>query len=158
MFFGGHVGCLQRVVPHNSNAVFGHLGLHSGLLEFLEQSIRCAGSHPAMFRSPPVMAPDDEGACLNAIWNDAVLGAYQLADSLHTYFRGSGTFNSRAHFVEKVGKILDLGSRAQFNRIVSPSAKVEAIGRSSVPVSVILSKTISAPLRRLARASTYPCS
>ena len=46
------------------------------------------------------------------------------------------------------------GSRAAFCRMVSPSASVAAMRRSSVPVTVILSKRISAPLRRSAVAST----
>ena len=50
------------------------------------------------------------------------------------------------------------GSRAQFSISVSPSARTAAISRSSVPVTVILSKTMCAPRRRVARASRYPCS
>ena len=46
------------------------------------------------------------------------------------------------------------GSRAQFCMTVSPSARVAAMSKSSVPVTVILSKTISPPLRRSALAST----
>src|ERR1035441_8771598 len=40
------------------------------------------------------------------------------------------------------------GSRAQFSKTVSPSASVAAISRSSVPVTVILSKTMCAPFSR----------
>ncbi|MNO05804.1 hypothetical protein D3C81_2273260 [compost metagenome] len=44
------------------------------------------------------------------------------------------------------------GSRAAFSRMVSPSARVAAINRFSVPVTVIISVTIRVPLSFLALA------
>ena len=46
------------------------------------------------------------------------------------------------------------GSRAAFSSTVVPSARVAAIMRFSVPVTVTRSKTIRAPFSRAARAST----
>jgi len=48
------------------------------------------------------------------------------------------------------------GSRAAFSSTVTPSARVAAIIRFSVPVTVTRSVVMEAPLSRLARASTYP--
>ena len=46
------------------------------------------------------------------------------------------------------------GSRAAFSIVVTPSANTAAIIRFSVPVTVTMSVTMRAPLRRAARALT----
>ncbi len=58
----------------------------------------------------------------------------------------------------RCARSLTSGSRAAFSITVSPSARVAAISRFSVPVTVIMSVTIRAPFRRVARASMKPCS
>ncbi|KAG1240388.1 hypothetical protein G6F68_017711 [Rhizopus microsporus] len=50
------------------------------------------------------------------------------------------------------------GSRAAFSSTVRPSASTAAISRFSVPVTVTMSVRTDAPFRRLARATTKPCS
>ncbi|MCY1199244.1 hypothetical protein D9M72_106440 [compost metagenome] len=50
------------------------------------------------------------------------------------------------------------GSRAAFSSTVWPSASTAAISRFSVPVTVTMSVRMEAPFRRLARATTKPCS
>ncbi|CFN70142.1 Uncharacterised protein [Bordetella pertussis] len=50
------------------------------------------------------------------------------------------------------------GSRAAFSSTVWPSASTAAISRFSVPVTVTMSVRIEAPFRRVARATTKPCS
>ena len=50
------------------------------------------------------------------------------------------------------------GSFAAFVNVVTPSARQAAINKFSVPVTVTVSKTISAPLRPEAVARIYPPS
>ena len=79
--------------------------------------------------------------------------AVEASDALHLDGGGASAFDSGAHGDEQGGEVGDLGSRAQFSKTVSPSARTAAMRRSSVPVTVILSKTMCAPLRRSALAS-----
>src|SRR5689334_21033887 len=51
---------------------------------------------------------DDEGSGFNAVWDDAVLGAFEFADSFHSNGGSSGTFDPCSHFVEQVGEVFDL--------------------------------------------------
>ena len=90
-------------------------------------------------------AGDDEGAGLDAVGNDAVLRAVQFADALDADGGSARAFDLRAHLVEQVGQVGDFGLARAFCITVSPSARVAAMSRSSVPVTVILSKTISPP-------------
>jgi hypothetical protein len=55
-------------------------------------------------------------------------------------------------FTSSSARSVTSGSRAAFSSTVSPSASVAAISRFSVPVTVIMSVTMRAPFRRLARA------
>ena len=53
-------------------------------------------------------------------------------------------------------KSLTSGSRAAFSKVVVPLAKLAAINRFSVPVTVIMSVRIDAPCKRSALASILP--
>jgi len=54
--------------------------------------------------------------------------------------------------MRKLARSVTSGSLAAFSMMVVPSARVAAIIRFSVPVTVTTSSTILAPLRRSARA------
>ena len=54
-------------------------------------------------------ARDDEGASLNAVGNDAVLGAMQFVYAFYANGRSAGAFDLRTHFVQQVGEIGDFG-------------------------------------------------
>ena len=66
--------------------------------------------------------------------------------------------NAGSHRVQQLREVANFGSHAALRKVVVPSARVAAIIKFSVPVTVTLSNLMSAPFSRVASASTYPCS
>ena len=83
---------------------------------------------------------DEECPGLDAVRIDAMARAMQLVDATDADDARSGTLNLCAHGYSIAARSVTSGSRAQFSITVSPSASTAAISRSSVPVTVILSK------------------
>ena len=54
-------------------------------------------------------AGDEERSGFDAVGDDAVLRAFQLADTFHADGGSSGAFNLRSHFIEQVGEVGYLG-------------------------------------------------
>src|SRR5438270_1537166 len=52
-------------------------------------------------------AGNDEGASLDAIWDDSMLGTIQLGDTLHADGGRTSAFDAGSHFVEQIGEVGD---------------------------------------------------
>ncbi len=91
---------------------------------FAISALKCSGAQPVTRTSPPRDgAGDEEGAGLDAVGDDGVLGAVQPLDALDSNGGGPGAFDGRAHLVEQSRRgRLTSGSRAAFSSTVSPWA------------------------------------
>ena len=75
---------------------------------FCRIAVRCAGSHPATLRSPPVRAAgEDEGSGFDAVGDDAVFGAVELGDALYADGGRARALDFRAHGIEQRGEVRD---------------------------------------------------
>ena len=110
---------------------------------------RWAGLQQSTLRSPPVMAPAMRKVPASmrsglmrwrAPWSLATPWTWMVEVPAPLIFAPMA--------LSRAARSETSGSRAQFSKRVSPSARAAAMRRSSVPVTVILSKTMCAPLRR----------
>ena len=108
VLFGAHIGGGERIVAHHADGFSIDLQLDSDLAQLAENRLQMS-----WFAAGDVEiasghgAGDDEGASLNSIWDDAVLGTIQLGDTLHADGGGTGALDASPHFVEQISEVGD---------------------------------------------------
>ena len=108
MFLGRHVGGRERIVAHHPHRIGGNLGLHSYFVQLAHESVEVRGiASRHVHVSARHGGGNDERARFDAVRNDAVLRAIQLADAFHAHRRRTRAFNLRSHLVEQIGEIGD---------------------------------------------------
>ncbi len=126
-----------------------HADFGAGLLQLADdriQMLRPGILHPDMAAGDG--ARDQVGAGLDSIGQHFIGRAVETLHPFDDDPVGSGALDLGAHGVKKFARSTTSGSRAAFSSTVSPSANVAAIMRFSVPVTVTVSSTRRAPLRR----------
>ncbi len=110
ILFGVHVGGLERLIAHDADGVGFDRGLDAGFFQLGEDGGEVRGVAAGDVEvAAGERARDDERAGLDAVGNDAVLCAVQLADAFHADRRSTRAFDLRAHGVEQCGEVGDFG-------------------------------------------------
>ena len=110
MLFGGHVSCGERVVAHDTDRVGGDFRFDSNFVKLAEQGVEMTGvASDDVEIASGHGAGDDERAGFDAVWNDAVFGAFQFADALYANGGRARAFNFGSHFIEQVREVGDFG-------------------------------------------------
>ena len=80
IFFGIHVGGLQRLIAHHADGIRFHGGLHAGLCELLQDGGQVRGIASGDIEvAARERSGDDESSGLDTVGNDAMPGAVELA-------------------------------------------------------------------------------
>jgi hypothetical protein len=153
IFLGVQVGGFERrvaqMIAHDANRVGLDRSFNAGFRELLQDGGEVRGiASGDVDVAAGEGCGDDEGSGFDAVGDDAVPGAMQFGDALDANRGCACALMFAPMALSSAARSATSGSRAQFCITVSPSASVAAMSRSSVPVTVILSKTISAPWRR----------
>jgi hypothetical protein len=119
--------------------------VHAGLRQFFDQRAQMLGNAAGYQMSPPVMAPAITK--VPASMRSAMISCVAPCSfaTPWTDDAGARAFDLRAHLHQQGARSVTSGSRAAFSITVSPSASTAAIRMSSVPVTVMRSKTMCAP-------------
>ena len=147
VLLGGDVGGLEVAAGVDADVIAADADFNAALFELADERTEVLWLAAV---DVEVAAGDgtgeQEGAGFDAIGIDAMAGAVEFGDSLDLDGGGTGAWMLAPMAWRSAARSVISGSRAQFSRMVSPSARTAAIRMSSVPVTVILSKRMCAPL------------
>src|SRR5271157_412525 len=108
IFFGAHVGSGERIVSHDADRVGRGFRLDSDFVKLAEKRSKMRGIAGGDVEiASGHGGGEDESARLNAVGNDAVLGALQMADSFDANGGRAGAFDAGSHLVEQGGEVGD---------------------------------------------------
>ena len=110
ILFGHNVRGFDGIVAHHAHRIGGVPRLDSDFGQLFEQRAEMRG---IAARDVQVSAGhgsrNDERGGFDAVRNDSVFRAVQLADALHPNGRSARAFDLRSHLVEQVGEVGDFG-------------------------------------------------
>ena len=94
ILFGGHVGGVEGIVAHHADGVRRGLGFDADFVKLAEQRVEVGGIASGDVQvASGHGAGNDEGAGFDAVGNDAVLGAVQLAHAFYANGGRAGAFD-----------------------------------------------------------------
>src|ERR1700675_3443441 len=106
MLFRRHVSGDERIVAHDANGVSRGFGFDADFVQFAEERVEVSriASRDVEIASGHG-AGNNEGSSFDAVGNDAMFGALQLAYAFNPDGPRSGAFDLRSHLVQKSGEV-----------------------------------------------------